>query len=205
MTAKAVLNGVQGHFPVVLASASPRRAELLSRAGVRHTVFQSGYDEAPAMVTLKGQSPWAYGARLKKVLGDIVRGKAQGAPAAALVLSFDTVVWIPGEVFGKPENLEGARAMLKKLSGRGHRVTTACRAAWPGGEKIYFETSRVWFRHLTDPLIEAAWARDPMLDAAGAYKVQGPGLAFVKNIKGDYHNVVGLPLPFLCWVAGAMP
>lgn len=191
-------------LPVVLASASPRRAELLSRAGVPHIIYQSGFDEAPAMATLTGASRWGYAKRLKKTLAEIVRGKAVGAPGDSLVLSFDTVVWLPGQVFGKPESRPQARAMLYQLSGRKHFVTTACRAMGPGGEKIYFETSRVWFRRVSDSVIEKAWGSDPMLDAAGAYKVQGPGLAFVEKIQGDYHNVVGLPLPFLSWVAGVM-
>lgn len=188
-------------LPHILASGSPRRAELLRACQIPFVVETRDYDEGPIMDRLRASGAFRFRSKLRAALTAMVRGKGGPAPADRWVLSFDTLVWRPGRIFGKPSDGSDAMAMLRELSGGRHWVTTACRAARGDREILHQETTEVHFRILEEPVIRSAWAVDPMLDAAGAYKVQGPGLAFVDRLAGDYHNVVGLPLPFLSRIA----
>ena len=173
---------------LILASASPRRVEMLRNIGIDFRVVPSNVEENPAGV-------------IRPI--DLVRGCAQLKTDAvsktfpdSWVLGADTIVVINGEVLGKPVNDTDAVRMLRKLSGRKHRVISAfCVAKMSESQKVldYVET-QVWFKKLTDDEIRGYVSTGEPLDKAGAYGIQGIGCFLVKEIKGSYTNVVGLPL-----------
>jgi septum formation protein len=171
---------------VALASASPRRRELLASLGLRVVVVPSAYDEVP----LPGVAP----AELALVHA---RGKAAGAaPSDLLVVAADTVVDLDGEALGKPADRAEARSMLRRLAGRWHQVHTAFvlrddRAGATAEERV---TTRVRFADLDEETIEAYAAGGDGLDKAGAYGIQGFAATLVERIEGDYFTVVGFPL-----------
>ncbi len=174
---------------LVLASASPRRRQLLGRLGLDFHQRPVDVDETP----LVGEAPRAYVLRLAEA-------KAQGAAPAPgeLALGADTIVVVDGDLLGKPRDPDDARRMLERLSGREHRVLTG--VALRDRERLRLsavETTRVRFAELTGE--EIAWyvASGEPLDKAGAYAVQGLGALFVYGITGNYSNVVGLPLPLV--------
>lgn len=171
---------------LVLASASPRRSELLAQAGVRHVVQVAGVDES----VRDGESPADYVERLARAKAVAVLPLAGALP----VLGADTTVVVDDEILGKPVDAADAARMLARLSGREHRVLTAvavCR-----GSEILSRTSdtRVWFRVLDERLIARYVATGEPLDKAGAYGIQGLGGTLVTRIDGSYTGVVGLPL-----------
>lgn len=169
---------------IILASASPRRRELLAQIGVRHRVQAADVDE-----TLRsGEAATDYVLRL-------ARAKAGAMPGGDLpVLGADTSVVVDGRVFGKPSDDADARAMLRCLSGREHQVISA--VALCHGERIETRLSvtRVWFRTIDNALIDRYVASGEPRDKAGAYGIQGLGGALVARIDGSYTGVVGLPL-----------
>jgi nucleoside triphosphate pyrophosphatase len=182
---------------LVLASASPRRRELLAGLGLAFEVRPVDLDETP----LPGETPRDYVLRL-------ALGKAAArAGAGELVLAADTTVVLDGEILGKPEDPEDARRMLRKIAGREHTVysgvalleTVSGRPAEMGElvarSAAAVETSRVVMADLDD--LEIAWyaGTGEPLDKAGSYAVQGIGALFVEAVHGNYTNVVGLPLP----------
>ncbi|RMG85004.1 MAG: septum formation inhibitor Maf [Candidatus Dadabacteria bacterium] len=172
---------------LVLASASPRRRELLASVGIAVEVRPSHVDETLAP-----------GLPLEDALVQVARRKAQAAAGGdpdAWVLGADTAVVVDDRVLGKPAGRDEARAMLERLSGRSHRVITAVCLVGPGGEdRSIAVTTRVWFRALA--AAEIAWytGLPEPYDKAGAYGIQGAGAALVERIEGSYTNVVGLPL-----------
>ncbi len=171
---------------VALASASPRRRELLASLGLHVTVVPSAYDEIP----LPGLAP----AELARVHA---RGKAAGAaPARDLVVAADTVVDLDGEPLGKPLDVAQARTMLHRLAGRWHQVHTAfaLRDDRSGAGLERLVTTRVRFADLDDETIAAYAASGDGLDKAGAYGIQGFAATLVERIEGDYFTVVGFPL-----------
>ncbi len=172
---------------LVLASASPRRRELLAGLGLDFDLRPVDVDETP----LAGEAPRAYVLRLAEA-------KAQGAAPAPgeLALGADTIVVAGGDLLGKPRDPDDARWMLERLSGREHLVLTG--VALRDRERLRLsavEVTRVRFAELTAE--EIAWyvASGEPLDKAGAYAVQGLGALFVDAVAGNYSNVVGLPLP----------
>ncbi|HCU35223.1 MAG TPA: septum formation protein Maf [Armatimonadetes bacterium] len=193
---------------LVLASASPRRQEILSAAGIEFDVDTS--DVEPELDGGQAVDPvdFARGAAVAKALDVAVRHEGR------LVVGADTVVAVGGTVLGKPIDEADATEMLRLLSGRENRVTTAFAvAAMRGGQAellaVDHETSGVVFKAIT-PLQIAEYVRtgEP-LDKAGAYAVQGLGAELIERVEGDYLNVVGLPLEKLCrtlselgWPAG---
>jgi septum formation protein len=170
---------------VVLASRSPRRAELLGLLGVEFTVVAADVDETP----LAGERPRAYVER-------VARNKAAAvALDDCVVLSADTSVCVDGAIFGKPRDRADACRMLRTLSGRWHEVHTAVALRVPTGAVTGLVVStRVEFVPLDDALIDAYWATGEPADKAGAYGIQGLGGALVGRIEGSYSAVVGLPL-----------
>ncbi|HEV2705318.1 MAG TPA: Maf family protein [Pyrinomonadaceae bacterium] len=177
-----------GLEPLVLASASPRRAEILGAVGWPFEASAASIDE-----TLRdGEEAEAYVRRL-------AREKA-GAVAATrlfgLVLGADTVVVAEGRVLGKPRDEEDARRMLRLLGGRWHEVLTgvALVRAESGRAAVGCERTRVLFGALSEEEIEAYVATGEPSDKAGAYAVQGRAALFIERIEGDYWNVVGLPV-----------
>ena len=176
---------------IILASASPRRAELLRQAGLTFRVVPSQVDEGtPA-------KPWV------QWVQDAARAKALSlSPGAGeVVLAADTVVVLEDRVLGKPADAREAAAMLELLSGKVHEVMTGVCAVHRTGKgqkgvNIYLgvEITKVFFRNLTAQEISAYAATAEPLDKAGAYGIQGLGALLVERIEGCYFNVVGLPL-----------
>lgn len=171
---------------VALASASPRRRELLSSLGLHVTVVESAYVETP----LPGVSP----SELALVHA---RGKAAGAAKAdRLIVAADTVVEVDGEALGKPADQAEARAMLRRLAGRWHTVHTAfaLRDDRTAASLAELVSTRVRFADLDEKTIAAYAASGDGLDKAGAYGIQGFAATLVERIDGDYFTVVGFPL-----------
>ena len=176
--------------PLVLASASPRRAELLTRLGLEFEVVPT---HIPEMV-LPGETPEDHAERLSV---EKARAAAKDRPDA-LVVGSDTVVVRDGVVLGKPRDIEEAVSILCSLAGRTHRVISGLALVFPGGGvRSGFLWTDVTFRAF-GPELARSYARtgEPM-DKAGAYGIQGLGGALVEGIHGDYHTVMGLPLPLL--------
>ncbi|GAB3286494.1 Maf family protein [Parahaliea aestuarii] len=172
---------------LVLASASPRRRELLAQIGVDCQVSPADIDETPQA----GESPQDYVCRMAREKAAAVAA-AQAADVA--VLAADTTVVIDDDVLGKPGDRFDALAMLARLSGRTHQVMSAvCLCRGQRREEIVV-TTEVTFASLDRELCEAYLATDEPWDKAGAYGIQGLGAVLVDAINGSYSNVVGLPL-----------
>ncbi|MGM0766963.1 MAG: Maf family protein [Pseudomonadota bacterium] len=170
---------------IVLASASPRRAELLSQIGLTFTVRPVDIDETVTM----GEAPRAYVERL-------AREKARaGTPGVGeLIIGSDTSVVLDDEILGKPADAAEATATLTRLSGQTHQVMTAVALASEGHCTACVVITEVTFRALSDDEIRAYVATGEPMDKAGSYGIQGLGGIFVSNIHGSYSSVVGLPL-----------
>ena len=174
---------------LVLASTSPRRAEVLADAGFTFEVVAARVDESRRT----GEQAEAYVRRLAEAKARAVAG---GVNPPAIVIAADTVVVMDGEVLGKPASADDAGRMLRRLSGRTHQVLTGLAVLKiPGGAtRVEIETTQVTFAPLTEAEIEAYVASGEPLDKAGAYAIQGRGGRFVARVEGCYFNVVGLPL-----------
>ena len=174
---------------LILASSSPRRAEILANAGLPFSVLSSAVDESP----YPGESPAALVQRLANAKADLVTARAVGP---AIVLAADTIVVLDDRILGKPASLEDARHMLRQLSGRTHSVLTGVSLIrLPDGERRQFiESTLVHFRPVTEEEISAYLATEEPLDKAGAYAIQGQAGRYIPRIEGCYFNVVGLPL-----------
>lgn len=175
---------------LVLASASPRRRELLARIGLDFRVCESGVDEGPLLAGAADPPRLTRGLALAKAMA------AGRRETDALVLAADTVVVLDGEILGKPRDADEAAAMLSRLQGRTHRVVTgvAVLDAATGRSRTAAEETRVTLRDLSPEEIAAYVAGGEPLDKAGAYAVQGLGALLVTRIDGCFYNVVGLPL-----------
>lgn len=174
-----------GQTRLVLASASPRRREMLQQLGIRFEVDPANVDETVA----RGEKPADYVLRIAQAKAYRVAAKDR----SALVLAADTIVVLGTEILGKPRDEADAREMLKRLSGQQHVVMTAI--AFDGAERLSLRVdTRVRFRALSDR--EIAWyvGTGEPLDKAGAYGIQGLAANFVLSVEGSYTNVVGLPL-----------
>ena len=175
---------------MVLASASPRRADLLTQLGLAFRVEPSHIPEE----ILPGETPQGHAERLSRAKALETWDRNRNA----LVVAGDTVVVLGGEILGKPSDEEDALRMLKLLSGRTHSVVSGLALAFPAGVLRSGTTStEVTFRPFDEDFARAYVATGEPLDKAGAYGIQGFGSALVKEIRGDYNNVVGLPVPLL--------
>lgn len=174
---------------LILASASPRRAEILRAAGVPFVVMSSAVDETP----YPNESPQDHVQRLAAAKGELVAARAVGP---AIVIAADTVVALEGRILGKPRSTDDARHMLEQLSGRTHSVLTGVALIrLPDAERRSFvESTLVHFAQLGDGDIVQYLATDEPYDKAGAYAIQGRAGRFIPRIEGCYFNVVGLPL-----------
>ena len=171
---------------LILASRSPRRAELLTAAGIAFEVLAADVDETP----LPNETPGAYVERLS-----IEKAKAVlRLRPAARVLGADTTVTIDNEILGKPVDDADAARMLRKLSGKPHFVHTGVALASAQGITSAIDTTRVWFDTMTDEDISWYIATGEPVDRAGAYAIQGFASRFIPRIDGSYSNVVGLPV-----------
>ena len=177
--------------PVYLASASPRRRDLLRQVGIPHRVVPVAVDEAPR----PGEVPADYVRRLARdKAGAGARAVAAAGLPPGLVIGADTCVVAGGEILGKPADRAHGLAMLRRLAGAAHRVFTGvCVAAGAERREALSET-RVRFAPLTDAELEAYWDSGEPRGKAGAYAIQGLAGAFVTRLEGSYSGVVGLPL-----------
>lgn len=167
---------------LILASASPRRRELLQAAGFEVDVRPAHLDES-----LKpGEAPADYVLRLARAKAAAVAGEA--------VLGADTTVVVDAEILGKPGDDTEAATMLRRLSGRVHEVLTGFCLRRGGREIARVERTLVWMAELTDAEIAAYIVSGEPRDKAGAYAIQGLAARFIPRIEGSYANVVGLPI-----------
>ena len=177
---------------IVLASSSPRRRELMARAGFRFEVIVSEADE-----NIEMEAPDRMVEELSKrkagAVAELV--KTQGfAEDSVLIVGADTMVSIDGKKLGKPAGEAGAEAMLKELSGRTHQVYTGvCILSAKGQESLFFERTDVTFFPLTQEEIWNYIHEEKPFDKAGSYGIQGKAAVFVEKIQGDFFNVVGFP------------
>jgi septum formation protein len=174
---------------LILASSSPRRAEILADAGLPFTVLSSAVDESP----YPGETPTALVQRLANAKADLVTARAVGP---AIVLGADTVVVLDDKILGKPRTTEEALHMLQQLSGRTHSVLTGVALVrLPDGERREFtESTLVHFRRISEEELSSYLATEEPYDKAGAYAIQGQAGRYIPRIEGCYFNVVGLPL-----------
>lgn len=170
----------------ILASASPRRAELLAAAGFTFTVAHADLDETP----LAAEPAGSYVRRLAEAKA---RAVAERYPDA-VVLGADTTVVVDGDILGKPADAADAVAMLRRLQGRAHEVMTGVAVVVGGQVRVELATTRVWFAFMADREIAAYVASGEPMDKAGAYGIQGRAACYVTRIDGSYSNVVGLPV-----------
>ena len=175
---------------IVLASASPRRLELLQQIGIRALVHPVDIDESP----LSRESPVDLALRLALEKARCCRGDMMQQGTELPVLGSDTVVDIDGEVLGKPADAEQAVAMLTKLSGKTHDVHTAVAVICADEEFSTISTSQVEFAALSVRVIQAYVGTGEPMDKAGAYAIQGIASQFIKSLQGSYSGVMGLPL-----------
>lgn len=171
---------------VVLASASPRRRDLLTLVGITHTVQPADADES----LIVGELPEQYAERLSRTKAETIA--AQNGDA--LVIGADTIVVIDDAVLGKPLDVGDAERMLGILSGRSHTVMTAVAVVYNGVTSSAVETVDVTFRAIDSDEIRSYVATGEPMDKAGAYGIQGYGATIVRRIDGDYFAVMGLSL-----------
>jgi septum formation protein len=174
---------------IFLASASPRRSELLRQIGVAHEVRPVDVDEA----VRPGEAPSAYVLRLAEAKAAALWARLEAGERRP-VLAADTTVALEGEIFGKPADPAGARAMLSRLAGRTHEVHTAVALRHFGGAAARVSTSSVSVRPLAPEELEWYSRSGEPADKAGGYAVQGRAAIFIRHIAGSYSGVMGLPL-----------
>jgi septum formation protein len=172
---------------LLLASASPRRKEILENLGFEFEVLPSDVDES--------EVPWSDPVESAKLLAEIKGIDAQKSRPRKTIIAADTIVLCEGEAMGKPAGQGEAKEMLLKLSGRMHEVVTGMALIAPPNHRlIEAESTRVFFRELGSREIDRYISTREPFDKAGAYAIQGFASAFIDRIEGDYFNVVGLPV-----------
>lgn len=175
---------------LILASASPRRQELLRQAGIEFDLLPPHLSEDRH----PGESPISYVARTAREKAEAIARKF----SENFVLGADTIVVVDEEILGKPRDAQDAARMLRLLSGRQHQVTTAVCVISPGGSTdTRLATTQVYFRQLEGSEIQTYIGTGEPMDKAGAYAIQGGAAAWAVRLEGEYTNVVGLPLPLV--------
>lgn len=182
---------------IILASASPRRREILDNLGFKYEIITTNAEEN---VDVSGMSPEKTVQELAIKKGKAVAEKSADDPNDLnLIISADTVVAYNGKILGKPKSREEAKKMLKMLSGKKHSVYTGLciwktQPTWSSKGCAVSARTDVYFKKLSDEMIEAYLDTGEYKDKAGAYGIQGKGAVLVEKIKGDYFNVVGFPI-----------
>jgi septum formation protein len=198
---------------LVLASASPRRRELLTQAGFEFTIHPSHIPEDPQ----PSEDPIAYVTRLAREKAEAVYNEISGAPGPAsetwegktpsrgslAVLGADTTVTLDSHILGKPESHEDAARMLRLLSGRTHRVITGVALVSATNTQVAAEVTAVQFLTLSEQEIADYIATGEPHDKAGAYAIQGRAARWIPRIEGCYFNVVGLPISLVSTLLSA--
>ena len=170
---------------LILASASPRRKELLSLFHIPFTVRVADIDETMD----PSKAPFDEVARVSRL-----KAEAIGREQDDIVIAADTIVVCEGKVLGKPRSEEEAVGMLSLLSGRDHQVMTGCTVLTGSGSRTFTEVTDLHFRELSDAEIRRYVASGEPMDKAGAYGIQGGAALFCQRMVGDYYNVMGLPV-----------
>jgi len=170
----------------VLASGSPRRAEILNSVGWEFEKAVPDVDES----VIDGESPEDY---VQRLAAEKARAVSSSYPGR-VILAADTTVVIDGQIIGKPIDLDDARLMISMLAGNWHEVLTGVAVCQNGTENIGLQSTRVKFAHMSDAEIDFLVEKGDPLDKAGAYAVQAQAALFIEGIEGDYWNVVGLPI-----------
>jgi septum formation protein len=174
---------------VYLASGSPRRRDLLQQIGVPFRVVGTAVDEA----MLPDETPWAYVTRLAAAKAAAGWERSRDAHQVP-VLAADTAVVLGGKILGKPVDGQDAEGMLMQLSGRTHEVLTAIALRTAIGLQSRISRSEVTFRGIAAAEARAYWETGEPSDKAGAYAIQGRGAIFIRDLRGSYSGVMGLPL-----------
>lgn len=177
---------------LILASASPRRAEILRNAGFSFEIDPAHVDETP----LENERAGEYVLRVAQSKAQAVADRVSRNGQSALVIGADTAVVVDRDILGKPADAADARRMLHALSGKTHEVLTglAILRTPEGGHAAHVESTRVTFLKLSTADIDDYIATSEPFDKAGAYGIQGIGGRFISRIEGDYFNVMGLPI-----------
>lgn len=178
--------------PIILASQSPRRRELLEQIGAQFTVVQSEVDESP----LPAEDAESYVRRI--ALAKAKAGRRAAKTSALPVLGADTAVVLDRTILGKPGTVSNAERMLRRLSGRTHEVMSGVAVILGDRRRVELQISRVTFKTLRDDEIRAYCETREPLDKAGAYAIQGLAAGFVAHLEGSYSGVMGLPLFETC-------
>jgi septum formation protein len=172
---------------LVLASGSPRRAEILERAGWPHEIIVAGIDET----VLPNEEAAAYVQRLARTKAETVAGRL----SEGVVLGADTTVVVANQILGQPVDEADARRMLRLLNANWHDVLTGVAVVRVGGEtRVGYQTTRVRFAEMSEQEIEWYIATGEPFGKAGAYGIQGKASLFIEEIEGDYFNIMGLPI-----------
>ena len=175
---------------IILASASPRRKEILAKAGLIFEVIPSRYEEDMSL----DKEP-------KDLVMHLALEKAREVAArnpGALVIGADTFIFLGNQVIGKPKDKEDLASMIKLLSGRTHSVFTGVSVVDGGKEKVDFQEAKITFRELSnEEIVGYSENYEEWHDKAGGYAIQGVGASFIDKIDGDYLGIVGLPLTLL--------
>ena len=196
-TPESIATGIMIEIPkLILASASPRRAEILLSVGWPFEALAAHIDESRE----EGEMADAYVQRIARVKAEAAAVRCPGS----LVLGADTVVVIDDQILGKPRDEDDARRMLRTLSGRWHQVLTGVALVndVTGQSRVAHEVTVVRFAEMSDEEINWYVATGEPMDKAGAYAIHGHGALFIKEIRGDYFNVVGLPVRLLYRLIG---
>ncbi len=199
---------------LILASASPRRRELLAQAGFDFQVHPADIPEDP----YTAEEPIAYVTRLAREKAQAAFAQLSAAPGShnpdsrnLVVLGADTTVTLDGHILGKPADTADAARMLRMLSGRSHRVITGVAVVTATSTEVAAEVTAVQFLTMSDAEIESYIATGEPMDKAGAYGIQGRAARWIPRIEGCYFNVVGLPLALVatmlegCLAAASLP
>jgi septum formation protein len=193
LTGQAGAGPCHNSFMLVLASASPRRSELLTQAGYRFRVHPAHINEDP----LAGEDPIVYVTRLARQKAEAVFRELTAAspkPERIAVLGADTTVTLDNTILGKPADAADAARILRLLSGRTHRVITGVALVTASGVEVAAEVTAVRFLTLSEAEIASYVAGGEPMDKAGAYAIQGRAARWIPRIEGCYFNVMGLPL-----------
>ena len=172
---------------LVLASASPRRRELIKMMGFHDFIIRPADTDEKMPEMMPGDS-------VRHIALQKAKKTARSCSASDLIIAADTLVYMDGKALGKPTDHKDAENMLRRLSGAEHAVYTGVALLYAGRELTFSEMTRVFFRELNDDEVRAYVKTGEPMDKAGAYGAQGLGAVFIQRIDGDFFNVMGLPL-----------